>query len=479
MKEQDVREFPEIEGRLRAYYARQFGASSRNGTLLTRLEPLIAASDVKNQPFPDYDPASEPPDMEPGGLSAGYADKPGSRWSHKARTNRVGALAAVVALALLGVYVFRVLGAGRGGALNPAISATPQALQRHALTWNELLINDDLNDVQMLSATDGWAVGDREPAEGKRQALILHFENGQWKEQHFTIPNTSLSWIDMDSPTDGWAGGVFEPGNAGFLLHYTNGKWTQVATPDGLMVSQIHMLSPDEGWAVEVRLGDGQHMPAFYPLHYSGGKWTRVSSGDNATAAISMLSSSEGWAAGEGGVIEHFQNGAWSRWGQNAPGDVATLQMVSANDGWLAGTAPSWYAPMSEQHPFLMRFNGQRWVEVALPALPTPSQVLGSGQSFEDGNLPSDLVQMSMVSPTDGWVVGSLYGATSLTLHYTDGAWRLDPFTVDMPLESISMLPTGEGWAVGSQNIFSNQDKILTSAVILHYVHGTWSVYTP
>ena len=76
-------------------------------------------------------------------------------------------------------------------------------------------------------------------------------------------------------------------------------------------------------------------------------------------------------------------------------------------------------------------------------------------------------------------MVGSLYGATSLTLHYTDGKWRQDPFTVNMPLESVSMLPTGEGWAVGSQHQFSNLDKLLTSSVILHYVHGTWSVYTP
>jgi hypothetical protein len=479
VKEQDVSEFPEIEGRLRAYYARQFGAAPRNEVLLTRLEPLISASDERNQPFTGYDPASELSDIEPTEPNAGSLAKPAPPRAHKPRTYRFSALAAAVALALLGVYVFRVLAIGQGGAPASSNPATPPALQAHAITSAALLANVDLHDVQMLSATDGWAVGDRELAEGKWQTLILRLENGKWKDQNVTIADASLSWISMDSPNDGWAGGVFEPRNAGFLLHYTNGKWTQVATPDGLTVSQIQMLSPDDGWAVEVRLGDGQHTRAFYLLRYSDGKWTRVSSGNSSLAAISMLSSSEGWAAGEGGVIEHFQNGAWSRWGQDAPGDVTALQMVSANEGWLAGAAPSWDAPASKQRPFLMHFDGQRWTEVALPALPAPPQSVSGAQSYGASDLPNSLAGISMVSPEDGWMVGTLDGTASLIFHYSDGKWRQDPFTVNMPLESVSMLSTGEGWAVGSQHVFSNQDKLLTSAVILHYVHGAWSVYTP
>src|SRR5262249_37043398 len=216
--------------------------------------------------------------------------------------------------------------------------------------------------------------------------------------------DAALSWVEMVSPTEGWAGGTFESRNAGFLLHYRNGEWSQVATPDGLSVHQIQMLSPDEGWAIEVHLGDGSPRH-FYLLHYSGGEWARGGPDDSSTVALSMVFSSGGWGAGGGGGLLPYQDGAGARWGQTTPADVTTLQMVSADDGWLAGTAPSWDAPLTAQHPFLMHFDGQRWSNAALPSLPQVPQNGQGDQRSDAESLPSTLSQMSLVSSADGWLV--------------------------------------------------------------------------
>jgi len=65
----------------------------------------------------------------------------------------------------------------------------------------------------------------------------------------------------------------------------------------------ISMVSSSEGWAV----GAGGTI-----LHDSGGHWQAVTSPTPFTLrGIFMLSASEGWAVGVQGTILHFTHGEW------------------------------------------------------------------------------------------------------------------------------------------------------------------------
>jgi hypothetical protein len=143
--------------------------------------------------------------------------------------------------------------------------------------------------------------------------------------------------------------------------------------------------------------------------------------------------------------------------------------MVSATDGWMAGVAPDGGNTDKPHHLFMLHFDGTSWQPVQLPAIPG---------GFSSDPIVSDITSIAMVSRDEGWAVGNIASGGSVTLHYTGGAWRLDPFAIDEPLYSISMVSGDEGWAVGAVRNLSGANAKATG-VILHYLGGTWSVYKP
>jgi hypothetical protein len=73
-------------------------------------------------------------------------------------------------------------------------------------------------------------------------------------------------------------------------------------------------------------------------------------------------------------------------------------------------------------------------------------QVVAGGGGKDIG-----LNDVSMVSPTEGWAVGSTYSSYGVIMHYTNTTWSL----VDVPtgtysLRAIEMISLTEGWAVGA-----------------------------
>lgn len=464
MNDHEIADMPALEARLRAYYASCYGAAPSADVLWRRVAQQLEVDDMQGDTDRSLDVIPSALDVSGAPDLRAPSERAGARKGWVARGT---ALAAAVLLVALGAAVFHALAPSRNSrTIAPILAtpATPVIQQTQPLPSDELLAQTDLSDVQMLSATEGWAVGDHVTTTGVFRSLILHYTGGRWHEDPFVIQGVSLRTVFMDSPTDGWAGGD-GMGTTGFLLHYAHGQWSEMASPDDFPVIDIQMLSAEEGWAIEVRPG-GVNPPAFYLLHYLHGAWSRVSRGDSHLVALSLLSPSEGWAAGRG-AIARLHNGMWSTWAQKAPGDVTALQMVSADDGWLAGVAPNWDAMAANSHLFLMHFDGTNWRNVALPALP------GGGAS----DLSDTFEHFAMVSATEGWAVGSSLGLTSLIFRYYNGVWQLDPFAIHMPLDSISMVSADEGWAVGSLHVHTNGND--NASVLVHYSHGAWSVYKP
>lgn len=109
---------------------------------------------------------------------------------------------------------------------------------------------------------------------------------------------------------------------------------------------------------------------------------------------------------------------------------------------------------------------------------PTPAPSATSGPQSYIAQTGDELNGISMLSPTDGWMVGDnpTIGST-LILHYVNGLWMqvASPKGRDLnaqylTLREVAMVSASEGWAVGSYQPGTNQ----TAGLILHDVHGRW-----
>jgi hypothetical protein len=80
-----------------------------------------------------------------------------------------------------------------------------------------------LQDVEMLSPTEGWGVGGYYPEDPNEQrSLILRFDGAQWQSVAHPELEGSLNGLDMTSPTEGWAVGW-----QGTIFHYKDGIWSK------------------------------------------------------------------------------------------------------------------------------------------------------------------------------------------------------------------------------------------------------------
>jgi photosystem II stability/assembly factor-like uncharacterized protein len=81
------------------------------------------------------------------------------------------------------------------------------------------------------------------------------------------------------------------------------------------------------------------------------------------------------------------------------------------------------------------------------------------------------ITDLAMVSPTEGWAVGSVFGSNAygVILHYQDGGWSEESFHPRGMLTAIAMVSPTEGWAVGGD------PQPNGAATILHYSDGGWA----
>jgi photosystem II stability/assembly factor-like uncharacterized protein len=200
-------------------------------------------------------------------------------------------------------------------------------------------INPDLyvRSVDMLSPSEGWAIG--ADAHGGASTL-LHYTGGKWASVH-NPTSEIMSSLNFGSAEDGWA-----VGSNGTILHYSNGAWQQYTSPMLSELRSVDMVSQNEGWVV----GSGGRQNII--LHYAGSKWSKVESptDPNLTiTSISMVSTHEGWAVGNtedyssgvtSGVILHYNGDTWAR--EEMPGipsfrALYSVSMVSSDEGWAVG----------------------------------------------------------------------------------------------------------------------------------------------
>jgi hypothetical protein len=320
----------------------------------------------------------------------------------------------------------------------------------------------DIASVSMVSASEGWAVGDFfQDSIGNVRGVIWHYHNGQWTPM-LSPTKYSLSAVSALPDGEAWAVGY-----NGTLLHEVGGNWTQEASGTTDDLSSIAMISPTEGWAVggaypiasvNNRSVAGITAPAahsrFSPaltsrpsddflctiLHYTAGHWSPVTCPEiNPMIAplesVAGLPDGEAWAVGYAGIF-HEQQGVWKQVPSPGRLGLRSIALVSATEGWAVGNTG-----------IILHEVGGVW-----------SQALQADAPY--------LNAVAVSSTGEVWIVG---GSGSM-LHGIGGNWTSDTIpavTTDDSLNAVTLLPGGEeGWAVGANQL------------ILHLHNGVWSLYS-
>ncbi|HLV99177.1 MAG TPA: hypothetical protein VKT82_10945 [Ktedonobacterales bacterium] len=464
--------------------SRHFGTTPRG--------PLSPA-DIRDITSRDYRPRTAPPEPmsapQSNGGQRAHRSAPPARPTRPqpARRGRrlvpiLSAIAAVFVIAAVSVALFESRAAPNQGKQH-ALKATPTAdLSRYFPQQG-----DNLNSVFMVSSTDGWAVGSTNTSTNNTESLILHYTGTQWDQisaptnQNLHTLSSSLQRVFMVSASEGWAIGnatVTENNAQGattayraFILHYSGDHWAQQGPLFDSALADIFMTSASNGWAVGAVGGEqGPASTTSLLLHYNGRSWTQVQAPGWGLSNISMTSASDGWIAGNAvgslgntSILLHYTGSKWVQVQKpSAIDEILSLSMVAASDGWMVGlkflttsTGPVNAFLAGSAPPANMVFahyNGTTWTNTQTPL------AIGANQF-------ASVSALYMDSPTDGWAVGSFTGG-NLYFHYSGGKWTQVRGPGTDGLLGVFMLSTGEGWAVGN------------NGSILRYQNGAWSIST-
>jgi len=271
---------------------------------------------------------------------------------------------------------------------------------------------DNLNGVVILASNNGWAVGNEGTTE--------HFDGSSWSLVG-SGTGSDLLGVSFGSPWSPNAQSGFAVGGSGgtaVALYWSSVSWelamAGLSGPDAKQLSAVSSTGSTDAWAVDSVSGTFWHWSGMAGL---GGGWNEVSSASAGLNSVFMVSPSEGWAVGVGGIIYHFTGGGWIP-SSTVGTTLNSVFMVNQGEGWAVGDSGA-----------IFHYSSGTWSGAISPS-PT------------NQNLKS----VFMVSQTEGWAVG----ASGTVLHYLNGAWSLasNQFGTSQNLNAVSFFG-GNGWAVG------------------------------
>jgi hypothetical protein len=231
--------------------------------------------------------------------------------------------------------------------------------------WAEQFVPSrfQLNDIAMLTETDGWAVG--------VSGLILKWDGLMWHLVESPVQGAWLYGVDMLATDDVWM-----VGDSGRIFHWDGDTVHIVPSGTTTRLNDVHMLSSDNGWIVG---GNG------LILQWDGDTWEEVASlaGDSLNG-VHLIDSETGWAVGSRslhdfsvGLILHWDGEEWAEW--PLPDGLPPLTDVhfsTADNGWAVG-----------QSGVLLHWDGTTWSQTPQPTQFTSHAVtaLDTGEAWAVG----------------------------------------------------------------------------------------------
>ncbi len=225
---------------------------------------------------------------------------------------------------------------------------------------------DGLYGVSALNNNDVWAVGRYIGANSADETLVEHWNGDRFRQVPSPDPqhNDVLLHVQVVSATDVWAVGktwpatveVFSP----LIEHFDGRTWSAVPTPalhsgSGLLAG-VAATSPDDVWAVGSQFsGPADGMAATLAEHWDGTAWQVMSSPDpgrygNYLDSVTVVSPRDVWAVGTSyttahgtaNLIEHWNGTQWQVAAEPyRPGNANYLYAISASTApgaWAAGS---------------------------------------------------------------------------------------------------------------------------------------------
>jgi photosystem II stability/assembly factor-like uncharacterized protein len=296
--------------------------------------------------------------------------------------------------------------------------------------WTSLStgITEALNAVYFVDPQNGWVAG--------VNGAVFHTTNGgqSWQRQSSGTTDDLRDMLFLDL-NRGWI-----VGGEGLILRTTDGgnTWETQTSPRDTYLRSIHFTDEDHGWIA------GGHYTVSWPRFRAYGYVLRSTDGGDSWSLadyiysryaldLHFVNATHGWL-----VTEHIDNSTYdtipsiyvtsdggSTWtNQSIPlstGTLGAVTFVDANTGWAVGG----------DGIILHTTNG------------------GALWSQQGSGVTSDLETVQFVSPTTGWIVGSI-------LHTTDGGqnWAsqsADPACTD--LRDLHFVDMDHGWAVGAHGV--------------------------
>ncbi len=289
--------------------------------------------------------------------------------------------------------------------------------------------NTFLQDVHMLNANEGWAVGYTRMSGSSvmYQCVMLHYTGGAW----VSVPcsgSSRLYSVWMRNSNDVWA-----VGSEGTAFHYNGLTWSPVTVPAGTSsLNAVRLVGADDGWIVG---------SAGMILRLVDGNWTRVSGSGFSIGPLDSVSGPKAWYGGANGELIRWRNGITTAYSSGVLAPIRLLDMVSPTVGWAFAR--------SGDSRYILKYSDIGWT-----IIPTTTNVTA----------------ISMVGPEEGWFRTSLG-----LLHYNSGVWQSESGPYPFSVNSISMLDANHGWASSDYDygIGASRARVYT------YTGGAWNEVTP
>jgi hypothetical protein len=157
----------------------------------------------------------------------------------------------------------------------------PFILRRHTLGWASMPLPAfegpaSLESVYATSPNDAWAVGFQQQA-GVRRALILHWDGTRWIRATIPTPpaaETALTSVAATSASDVWAIGsqCSESMCLAWVLHLAAGTWRIEPTAPGVELTSLVAFAPNDVWL----FGQASSQPSAldHVEHWDGTRFT-------------------------------------------------------------------------------------------------------------------------------------------------------------------------------------------------------------
>ncbi len=272
--------------------------------------------------------------------------------------------------------------------------------------------NKDLEAIDMINGSDGWAVGEDEGGD----ALFVRWNGSIWSratgsQLNSNVPDKNMYGVSCNSSSDCWAVGDDEGGDATFI-RWNGTQWSRATgsqlnsnVPDK-KIYNVDCVDSSDCWAV----GEDEGSDATL-VHWNGTQWSRATGSqlasnvpDKKLYAVSCSDANNCWAVGEkdGGdaTFVRWNGTQWSRatgsqLNSNVPDkDMNDVYCIASDDCWAVGDKSG-----SENFAY---WNGSQW-----------SRVTGSGVGNKDFN------GVSCDAANDCWAVGK----NRETAHWDGSSW--------------------------------------------------------